>query len=65
MRVSTNGSLPSLHLLSHRVEVSPHMVTGLSFIYMMWLLTVGMLYFPCRWFAKLKQRRKDWWLSYL
>ncbi len=38
---------------------------GLSFIYMMWLLTVGMLYFPCRWFATLKQRRKDWWLSYL
>ena len=38
---------------------------GLYFIYMMWLLTVGMLYFPCWWFAKLKQRRKDWWLSYL
>jgi uncharacterized membrane protein len=38
---------------------------GLSFIYMMWLLTVAMLYFPCWWFAKLKQTRKDWWLSYL
>jgi uncharacterized membrane protein len=38
---------------------------GLSFIYIMWLLTVGMLYFPCCWFAKLKQRRKDWWLSYV
>jgi uncharacterized membrane protein len=38
---------------------------SLSFTYLMWLLTVGMLYLPCRWFAKLKQRRKDWWLSYL
>jgi uncharacterized membrane protein len=38
---------------------------GLCFIYIMWLLTVAMLYFPCCWFAKLKQRRKDWWLSYL
>jgi uncharacterized membrane protein len=38
---------------------------GLSFIYMIWLLTVAMLYFPCCWFAKLKQRRKGWWLSYL
>ena len=38
---------------------------GLSFIYVMWLLTVAMLYFPCSWFAKLKQTRKDWWLSYL
>jgi hypothetical protein len=31
----------------------------------MWLTAVGILYFPCRWFAALKQRRKDWWLSYL
>jgi predicted acyltransferase len=37
---------------------------GLSFVYMMWLFAVGMLYFPCRWFAKLKRRRKDWWLGY-
>jgi hypothetical protein len=38
---------------------------GLFFIYAMWLLTIGMLYFPCLWFAELKQERKDWWLSYL
>jgi len=23
------------------------------------------LYLPCRWFAGVRQRRKDWWLSYL
>ena len=23
------------------------------------------LYFPCQWFADVKARRKDWWLSYL
>jgi|SRR5579863_5920618 len=38
---------------------------SLSFVYAMWLMTVVMLYYPCRWFADLKQRRKDWWLSYL
>jgi predicted acyltransferase len=38
---------------------------GLSFIYTMRLLTVAMLYLPCCWFSKLKQRRKDRWLSYL
>ena len=38
---------------------------NLSFVYVMWLTAVVMLYFPCRWFADLKQRRKDWWLSYL
>lgn len=38
---------------------------SLSFVYVMWALVVGALYLPCRWFAKVKQRRKDWWLSYL
>ena len=38
---------------------------GLPFIYGMWALAVGLLYFPCAWFAALKARRKDWWLSYL
>ena len=38
---------------------------GLPFVYGMTLLIVAMLYFPCRWFAKVKRRRKDWWLRYL
>src|SRR5580698_558826 len=38
---------------------------GLPFIYLMWIITIAILYFPCCWFAALKARRKDWWLSYL
>lgn len=38
---------------------------SIFFVYAMWLMAIVMLYFPCRWFAELKQRRKDWWLSYL
>jgi uncharacterized membrane protein len=38
---------------------------NLPFVYLMWLIAVVILYFPCRWFAGLKQRRKDWWLSYI
>jgi len=38
---------------------------NLPFVYLMWIVAVGLLYFPCRWFAELKQGRKDWWLSYL
>lgn len=37
----------------------------LYFIYLMWITAVAILYWPCRWWAGLKQRRKDWWLSYL
>ncbi len=29
-----------------------------------WILGTVLLYFPCRWFAELKSRRRDW-LSYL
>lgn len=38
---------------------------GLPFIYLMWFTVLIILYFPCRWFMGVKQRRKDWWLSYL
>lgn len=38
---------------------------NLPFVYLMWITVVVILYFPCRWFAALKERRKDWWLSYL
>jgi uncharacterized membrane protein len=38
---------------------------GLPFVYLIWAVVIVLLYFPCRWFAELKQRRRDWWLSYL
>jgi hypothetical protein len=34
-------------------------------IYAVWLFVVIALYPACRWFAELKQKRRDWWLSYL
>jgi uncharacterized membrane protein len=33
--------------------------------YAVWLLVVMALYPLCAWFAGVKKRRKDWWLSYL
>jgi uncharacterized membrane protein len=38
---------------------------GLPFVYLMWITVVVILYFPCRWYEGVKQRRKDWWLSYV
>jgi uncharacterized membrane protein len=37
----------------------------LPFIYLMWATAVLLLYYPSRWFMGVKQRRRDWWLSYL
>jgi uncharacterized membrane protein len=34
-------------------------------LYAFWLAFVIVLYPLCRWFSRLKARRRDWWLSYL
>jgi uncharacterized membrane protein len=38
---------------------------SLGLLYLVWAVAVAILYFACRWFAGLKARRNDWWLSYL
>jgi hypothetical protein len=38
---------------------------GLPEVYVVWALVVALLYPLCRWFAGLKTRRRDWWLSYV
>jgi hypothetical protein len=38
---------------------------NLGLLYAVWAVAIVLLYFPCRWFADLKARKKDWWLSYL
>jgi hypothetical protein len=30
-----------------------------------WIAVTASLYPLCRWWGDLKQRRRDWWLSYL
>jgi hypothetical protein len=37
----------------------------LPIIYVIWAIVVLMMYPVCRWFAALKARRSDPWLSYL
>lgn len=34
-------------------------------VYGVWILVLAILYLVCRWFAKVKATRRDWWLSYL
>ena len=33
--------------------------------YAVWIAVVAIMYPLCRWFAGLKEQRRDWWLSYL
>ena len=34
-------------------------------VYVLWAIAIALLYPLCRWFAGVKVRRRDWWLSYL
>ena len=34
-------------------------------VYAVWIVVLAILYPLCLWFSRLKQRRHDWWLSYL
>jgi len=38
---------------------------ALPAVYVIWATVVVLLYPLCRWFAAVRQRRRDWWLSYL
>ena len=40
-------------------------VWSLPLLYLIWGITIVLLYFPCRWFAEIKASRSDGWLKYL
>ena len=63
------GSVSPWLFLNHPVMIPPApagYVWSLGLLYLVYALAVVLLYFPCRWYAVLKQRRKDIaFLSYL
>jgi len=67
-------AIVTLMCVTHTVHVSiaatamgkvGHGWVGLPGVYLVWICVVAVLYYPCRWFAGVKARRRDWWLSYL
>jgi uncharacterized membrane protein len=59
---------PTAYLFGN-LFLSPPPPAGYGFslpvVYAMWILGLILLYPLCRWFAGVKARRRDWWLSYL
>jgi uncharacterized membrane protein len=47
------------------IGTRPNAGFNLAVVYLSWISGVLLLYPLCRWFAGVKQRRRDWWLSYL
>ena len=46
-------------------QLPPDYGYSLWVVYAVWIGVVAALYLPCRWFAALKRRRREAWLSYL
>jgi uncharacterized membrane protein len=54
------------HLLEMlAVQPLPDIGGPLWAVYLAWFLSLLAIYPLCRWFAGVKSRRRDWWLSYL
>jgi uncharacterized membrane protein len=49
----------------HEGQVPADYGVGLPAVYLIWVGVVFVLYLPCQWFAAVKRRRRDAWLSYL
>ena len=47
------------------LEIPPKFGLSLGGVYIVWVVTVVAMYPACAWFAGVKARRRDWWLSYL
>lgn len=46
-------------------QYPPEYQQNLWLVWGVWVAVVLLLYPACKWYAALKRRRKDWWLSYL
>lgn len=62
------GHIDKWLFANHPVAVGPApagYMWSLGLLYLVYAICVTLLYFPCRWFADLRARRKSKWLSYL
>ena len=53
------------HLLDSSRRSPPDFGGPLWTVYVCWIVSLLAMYPLCRWFAGVKARRRDWWLSYL
>jgi uncharacterized membrane protein len=69
LRIATGQSLVGQFDEVRAMVLNPQVLgtSGFSLpvVYVAWIAIVAMLYPLCRRFAGVKQRRRDWWLSYL
>ncbi len=62
---SAHGLFQSPDLGHFPFTAPPDWAAPLPMVYLLWIVVVLVLYPLCRWYAGVKRRRRDWWLSYL
>jgi hypothetical protein len=50
--------------VSDPASIPPTFGVPLWGVYLSWIAVVLLMYAPCRWFARLKRERTDWWLRF-
>jgi uncharacterized membrane protein len=59
------GELRRIPVVDDPASIPDWYGVSLPGVYACWALVVALLYAPCRWFARLKATRTDWWLRYM
>jgi uncharacterized membrane protein len=59
------GELRTIPIITDPASLPAWYGVSLPGVYLAWALVVFLMYYPCRWFARLKTARQEWWLRYL
>jgi uncharacterized membrane protein len=59
------GVVRRINVITDAASLPPWYGLSLPGVYAAWIAVVLVMYLLCRWFAGIKDRRRDWWLSYL
>jgi uncharacterized membrane protein len=62
---TVSGMLESPDLGHFPFSQPPGWGAGVPVFYLLWAVVILIMYPLCRWYANVKRRRTDWWLSYL
>ena len=59
------GVIMRIPAVTDPASMPPWYGVGLAGVYAAWIAVLLVMYPICRWFARLKDTRRDWWLAYL
>jgi uncharacterized membrane protein len=60
-----SGRFMTIPVFTNPDGIPPWYGLSLAGVYVAWAAVVAVMYYPCKAMARLKDRRRDWWLSYL